>query len=554
MLAILVGATTGCIGRPATLGAIETDGASGGGGEGDAAGSSSGGGEGPASSSGEDQGTDTGAVVCEGADVGEGVARLLDDQQYTNTIRDLFGIAFEFPVPSDGDPFPTAWTSDAGGTYLMIADDVAALVDVGALASCGLDTTGAEADACVEAFVDDVGRRAFRHTLTAAERDEVLAGANGPDVETRLRGAVQTMLGHTSFTRPVVEGAAAAEGAGLLELDAWSLASRLAYFVWNSTPDEELLAAAESGALLDEAELLAQTQRMLADPRARTMQGDLYEYLLGTHHLTTEAKHESMIPPWSAELAADMLTEQRRFVGDVTTDGDLADLLTATHTFANADIAAIYGDEVASAAPGGAAFERVELAAHRKGVLSRLAFLGAHTNPGEIAMPTQRGTQLLEAFFCVRVPPPPPDVDIAPIDEPVPEDFREMWEQAHLGDVACAGCHVLTDGPGWAFANYDPIGRWIDEINGFPVDPHGELPNDVVFADLVELTDVLSNDDEVAACVAQRYYEFAVRRELDERDQCTLEELATEFTASGKSFRELVLAIVQTRAFRLGRP
>ena len=129
-----------------------------------------------------------------------------------------------------------------------------------------------------------------------------------------------------------------------------------------------------------------------------------------------------------------------------------------------------------------------------------------------------------------------------------------MWEQAHLSDPSCAGCHTVTDGPGWAFGNYDPIGRWIDEINGFPVDPHGELPNDAAFADLVELVDVLSNHDDVAACVAQRYYEFAVRRELDERDECTLDELTTAFTASGKDFRSLTLAIVQSRAFRLARP
>jgi hypothetical protein len=556
MLAILVGATTGCVGRPATLGAIESEGASASGsaGEGEASGSSSGGDESPASSSGDESGSDSGAVACEGANVGDGIERLLDDQQYANTIRDLFGIAYAFPVASEGDPFPTAWTADPGPTYEAAASDVASLVDVAALASCSLDATGAEADACVEAFVDDMGRRAFRHTLSADERNDVLAGAIGADVEARLRGAVETMLGHSSFTRPAVEGAPAADGAGLLELDAWSLAHRLSYFVWNSTPDDELLAAAESGALLDDAELLAQTQRLLADPRARTMQGDLYDYLLGTKRLVTETKHESMIPPWSAELAAQMLVEQRRFVGDVTTTGNLADLLTATHTFANADIAAVYGDELAGAAPAGAAFERVELDAHRKGVLTRLAFLSAHTTASEIATPTRRGKQLLEAFFCFDIPPPPPDVDIEPPDEPPPADFREMWEQAHLDDPTCATCHAVVDGPGWAFGNYDPIGRWVDEINGFPVDPHGELPNDAAFADLEELADVLSNDDEVAACVAQRYYEFAVRRELDERDQCTLEELATGFTASGKSFRELVLAIVQSRAFRLARP
>src|SRR5690606_40611412 len=54
-------------------------------------------------------------------------------------------------------------------------------------------------------------------------------------------------------------------------LSGTELAARLASFVWISVPDEELLTAAESGALLQPAELEAQLTRMLAAPEARRL-------------------------------------------------------------------------------------------------------------------------------------------------------------------------------------------------------------------------------------------------------------------------------------------
>jgi hypothetical protein len=250
-----------------------------------------------------------------------------------------------------------------------------------------------------------------------------------------------------------------------------------------------------------------------------------------------------------------MLAEQRLFVADVTAAGDLSDVLGATHTFANADLAALYGADVQGTVPAGAAFERVELDAHRMGVLTRLAYLTATAGGRRVASPVQRGLALVEAFYCVEMPAPPPDVDTVPPDPDPPMDWREIWEQ-HAEDPVCAACHGIIDVPGFAFANYDPLGRWIDQIDGFPIDPSGEWQLDPPFPfdDAADLIEIMIADDRVSDCVARRYFEFAVRRRLEERDQCTLDLLAGEFSAAGGNFRALILAIVQTRAFRLARP
>ncbi len=550
---IVLGMATGCVGRAATLGAIESDGASAGGSDGSESGTSEA--EGGASTDVDDDeggSDDTGEVVaCTDIDVGAGLERRLDDQQYSNTIRDLLGVQYRFPVLDYGYPFPIVGSADLSDEYVTAATEVAALVDIEAVSGCSLDATGGEADACAVQLVEDLGPRAFRHPLTDAERTALLsaADADAPTFEERLRNVVAATLAHPSFLYPVVTGSPAPEGDTIIELDAYSLASRLSYFVWNSMPDEELLASAESGALLDPAELLAQTERMLADPRARVMQADFYDYMLGTHRLAEEFQDPA--------LGAAMQVEQRRFVADVTANGRLADLLGATHTFANADIAALYGVDVQGAAPTGAAFEPVQLADHREGVLTRLAFLAATSRGGTFASPARRGAQLLSSFFCIATPPPPPDVDVDMPDPSIEEGtLRERWEQ-HLSDPSCAACHVLIDNPGWAFGNYDPYGRWIDEMDGAPIDTSGTLQaiaDGIEFENLLELLAAMREHEQVSDCVVQKYLTFALRRFIEDRDACTLEELGNAFESADGSIRALVLAIVKSRAFRLARP
>src|SRR5262249_57968031 len=51
-------------------------------------------------------------------------------------------------------------------------------------------------------------------------------------------------------------------------LDDFALANRLSYFLWNSMPDDELLALAEKGKLHEADALRGQVERMLKDPKA----------------------------------------------------------------------------------------------------------------------------------------------------------------------------------------------------------------------------------------------------------------------------------------------
>src|SRR3989454_1473529 len=63
-------------------------------------------------------------------------------------------------------------------------------------------------------------------------------------------------------------------------LDDYALASRLAFFLWNSPPDDELRSCAEKNKLHEPDVLRAQTERLLADPKSRPFVEAFLDYLL----------------------------------------------------------------------------------------------------------------------------------------------------------------------------------------------------------------------------------------------------------------------------------
>ena len=80
--------------------------------------------------------------------------------------------------------------------------------------------------------------------------------------------ALRRVLASPSFVfRPEHEPADVAPGQ-VYPLADYELATRLAFFLWSSIPDDELLRVAGEGQLHDPEVLEAQVRRMLADPQS----------------------------------------------------------------------------------------------------------------------------------------------------------------------------------------------------------------------------------------------------------------------------------------------
>ncbi|MEM9193652.1 MAG: DUF1592 domain-containing protein, partial [Myxococcota bacterium] len=399
--------------------------------------------------------------------VGETPLRRLTQAQYRNTIVDLLGIEAlpteatvrlgNIPDGREGGFASSGTAPDEQilRTYMGVAEDLAPMVTarVDRWVSCNIGQTS-----CVETFIENFGRAVYRRSLdTSAEDNEVerllalytdIAMTDSPDIA--LETLVGAMLASPKFIWRGEELAETIEGQRIA-ITASAFANRLSYFLWNSMPDETLLSAAEAGELGTDAQISAQVDRMLADPRAERAVHDFFEQWLHIDHLK---ELESRDDAWTPELASAMIQETLGFSNHVIREGDgsLTTLLTANYTFGDQALADHYGGSAPDATG------RIELPAARAGLLTHGSFL---TATGQVFPEIHRGVWVLNNLLCEKIPPPPQL-----------EEGQELSLAGRQGDPLCINCHRGIDPAGVGFADYDLVGRFSPISDA----ERGELP------------------------------------------------------------------------------
>ena len=292
----------------------------------------------------------------EAPEVGLGKLRRLTRAEYNNTVRDLLGDDSRPAAAFLPDDASAGYAANAHAPvsrlhveeYMRAAERLAqdAAGRLGLWVSCDLEVSGAEAEACARGFITSFGRRAYRRPLTRDEEDALLAvyaeKASDAGFAAGLQLVIQALLQSPHFLYRVELGALglgdeAAAAGEVVPLTGYELASRLSYLLWASTPDDELLAAAESGALASPAGLEAQAARMLDDPRSQGGVVSFFSQWLELGELLTLQKDAAALPAWSSSLRASMYVETMMFADYVLRDGDgrLETLLTAPWSIVN---------------------------------------------------------------------------------------------------------------------------------------------------------------------------------------------------------------------------
>lgn len=524
----------------------------------DAGGASSGAEDGDGSGDESGSGTDGEGLECDGAvRVGHMPLRRLTGEQYANAVRDLFGVEADVAAFGGDEklgPFDANYAAPVSPTmvdqFRAVAEDVAEAASLDSVALLGCDP--AVVPTCLQDWVRAVGRRAYRRPLTDDElaRYETLIEL-GQDDAARVRLVIQAMLQSPSFLYQLEFGLPDPAADDVVALEPYELASRLSLFLWGSVPDDALLDAAAAGSLDDPEGLRAQAERMLEDPHARGTVESFHVQWLHLDKLAAQDKDPALYPLFDEELRDAMLAETRRFAGHVVLDGDarLETLLTSSETWIDAPLFELYGLPVPA---GHDPAEAVALdPAQRAGLLTQASFLATHAHHNQTA-PIHRGVVVLTELLCQPPPPPPPDVNATPPD-PVPgSTTREIFEQ-QTAEPYCAGCHKLINGIGLGFEGYDAIGAFREVENGLPVDQSGEVVGTDVagtFDGAVELAHKLAESQQVRDCVATQWFRYSLGRLEGSADECTLGELRQSFADSDYDVRELMLALVQTDAFR----
>ena len=132
-------------------------------------------------------------------------------------------------------------------------------------------------------------------------------------------------------------------------LDAYDVACRISFGLWDSLPDQALLDAAAAGKLATREQVAAQAERMVDDLRTR---GKIREFLLQWLKVDRTAdvsKDGKLFPEFSPAIASDLRTSLDLFLEDVVWGeaSDFRRLLLADELYLNGRLAKFYGGQAA---------------------------------------------------------------------------------------------------------------------------------------------------------------------------------------------------------------
>ncbi len=325
----------------------------------------------------------------------------------------------------------------------------------------------------------------------------------------------------------------------------YELASRLSYILWGSSPDQELLKAADEGKLTDRKVLGAQVQRMLNNPRARKQSSRFIGEWLNLDRLDNMAPSRKLFPGWERELAEDMRRETLAFFDDVVWEQrrPFWDLLNAQFTFATPRLAEHYGIEAR-----GKGLARYELASvpGRGGLLTQGSLL---TIGGDEASMVTRGLFILTELLRSNVKDPPPGTDTTPVPAR-PGLTKRAISEKRIADASCGGCHSKFEPLAFALEKYDGLGSRHDR------DEHGNLLREdgkislpgngktIHYRTTAELMDLLAGSERVRETLAWKLAQFALGRPLLGSDRRILGGIYAAARKNGGSYQELMTAIV----------
>ena len=493
--------------------------------------------------------------------------RRLTEEQYRNIIADVFGSSvvvsgrFDTPVRTDGLLAVGAReaTVTAGGmrqydeTARAIATQVLSEPLRSFLVPCALSSQILFDEACAASFIGQVGRLLFRRPLTDEELGVRVAMVRQASeslgrFEAGLHIALSSMLVDPQFLFVTERIELDPQTAAQSRLEGFAIAGRLSFLLWNSGPDEALLAAAEAGALHNQKSLQAQVERMLASPRLETGVRAFFSDMLKFADFKFLEKDTEIYPAFGVAAVQDAREQTLRTIAHhvIDEDADYRDLFTTRKTFMTRTLGQIYRVQVS--APKGV-WEPFEFPPGdiRVGIQSQIGFLALHSHPGR-SSPTLRGKAVRNTLLCQQVPDPPPDVDFTEFNNPdSPSNNARQRLAAHATNPVCAGCHRITDPIGLALENFDGAGQFRTVENGEAIDVSGELDG-IVFNDASGVGPALRANPAINSCLVDRLYAYASGRTLGPKDALAgyLEE---RFAADGYRVKSLFRRIATSKAF-----
>src|SRR5260370_1284389 len=291
---------------------------------------------------------------------------------------------------------------------------------------------------------------------------------------------------------------------------------------------------------------------MLADPRSATLATTFAGEWLHLQNLRDASPDLFLYPDFDRTLSQSMVRETELLFDSVMReDRNVLDLLTANYTFVDERLARHYG------IPNilGNRFRRVALTdPNRFGLLGQGSILML-TSTVTRTSPVQRGKYVMGVLM--GTPPPPPLPNVPALKEAhetaKPLSVRERMEE-HRSNPACSSCHKLMDPIGFALENFDAVGAWRTNDNGFRVDAAGNMFDGAKLDGPVSLRQALLNhSDSFLGTFTENLLAYGIGRVIDYRDMPFVPSIEHEAARNNNRFSAFILVLVKSPAFHMRR-
>jgi hypothetical protein len=339
--------------------------------------------------------------------------------------------------------------------------------------------------------------------------------------------------------------------AGMAHPDAYTVAERLSFGLWDSLPDQELMRAAGAGELNSPDQVTRQAQRMAADPRAWSKLRQFLMVWLKVDPAPELAKSKAKYPEFDPVFASDLRTSLELFLKN-TLDNDHADyrdLMLSPTLYLNGRLAKVYGGNLPADAP----FQAVTCSpSERSGVLTQ-PYLLTRFAYFETSSPIHRGV-LIARNLLGRILNPPPAA-FAPLAASLHPDMTTRQRVSLQTKPAfCSGCHGLINPLGFTLERYDAIGKIQSMENGHPIDATGTYRardgKQVDFKGAQDLAHYLADSDEAHAAFVEKLFQHLVKQPVRAYGPQVLPGLERSFAGNDYNVRKLMVNIMAATALR----
>ena len=389
----------------------------------------------------------------------------------------------------------------------------------------------------VEAFGAEFVAAAFRRPLTAEQKQLCVAlplqGA--PKLEDGVKRVVLLALKSPRFLYLGLDSA---------QPDDFTAAERLAFALWDSLPDRDLLKLAAQGQLHTRDQVTAQAQRMLAEPRTRMKVQGCFHQWLQLDRSESAPKDRTLFPDFTPELLADLRTSLNIFLDEVVwqDDSDYRQLLLADYLYVNHRLAKFYGLKTEAVDD----FVKVTLdAKQRSGVVTHPYLLATFAYP-TASSPIHRGVFLTRNIIGRALKPPPMAVVFKDADFAPNLTMREKITQL-TQPKACQSCHSVINPLGFSLEQYDAVGRFRTQDNGRPVNATSDYTTDdgrpVHLSGARDVAEFAAANEQAHSAFIELLFHQLVKQPIAAYGPDALTRLRASFTASNFNVQKLLVEI-----------